>query len=119
MEDSQYRGVLVEREDHSNFSNLQTNAVFESLEIRGTGGPNAKTPGLGIGAAFDLNTSGARVSDAVIEDNALVGFRAYSTDSSTHISNLTIRDNGPDSPGSLHEGAGPVSYTHLTLPTKA
>ena len=106
VEDSQYRGVLVEREDHSNFSNLQTNAVFESLEIRGTGGPNAKTPGLGIGAAFDLNTSGARVSDAVIEDNALVGFRAYSTDSSTHISNLTIRDNGPDSPGSLHEGAG-------------
>ena len=106
VEDSQYRGVLVERQDHSNFSNLETNAVFESLEIRGTGGPNAKTPGLGIGAAFDLNTSGARVSDAIIEGNAIVGFRAYTTDSSTHISNLTIRDNGPQLPASFHDGAG-------------
>ena len=48
----------MERFDHTNYSNLQTNAIFEDLEIRGTGGPGAKTPGLGIGAAFDLNTSG-------------------------------------------------------------
>ena len=44
VEDSQYRGVLVERYDHTNYSNLQTNAIFSGLEIRGTGGPNAKTP---------------------------------------------------------------------------
>jgi len=106
IEDCQYRGVLVERFDHSNYSNLQTNVVFTGLEIRGTGGPDAKTPGLGIGAAFDVNTSGARVTDAIIEDNAIVGFRAYTTDSSTSLENITIRDNGPDSPLNPHEGAG-------------
>ncbi len=106
IEDCQYRGVLVERFDHSNYSNLQTNAVFTGLEIRGTGGPGAKTPGLGIGAAFDVNTSGARVADAVIEDNAIVGFRAYATDSSTSLTNVTIRENGLDSPVNHHEGAG-------------
>ena len=106
VEDCQYRGILVERLDHSNYSNLQTNAVFTGLEVRGTGGPDAKTPGLGIGAAFDVNTSGAKVSDAVIEDNAIVGFRAYTTDSSTSLSNITIRNNGPESPLNSHEGAG-------------
>ena len=106
VEDCQYRGVLVERMDHSNYSNLQTNAVFTGLEVRGTGGPNAKTPGLGIGAAFDLNTSGVKVTDAVIEDNAIVGFRAYTTDSSTTLTNITIRNNGPDSPLNHHDGAG-------------
>ena len=106
VEDSQYRGVLVERYDHTNYSNLQTNAIFSGLEIRGTGGPNAKTPGLGIGAAFDINTSGARIEDAVIEENAIVGVRAYTTDSSTSLSNVTIRNNGPESPSKPHEGAG-------------
>jgi hypothetical protein len=106
VEDCQYRGVLVERLDHTNYSNLQTNVVFTGLEIRGTGGPNAKTPGLGIGAAFDVNTSGAKVTDAVIEDNAIVGFRAYTTDSSTSLTNITIRNNGPESPSNPHEGAG-------------
>ncbi|HJM24300.1 MAG TPA: hypothetical protein QF821_01475 [Candidatus Thalassarchaeaceae archaeon] len=106
VKDCQYRGVFVERFDHSNYSNLQTNAVFTGLEIRGTGGPNATTPGLGIGAAFDVNTSGVRVTDAVIEDNSIVGFRAYTIDSSTSLTNITIRNNGPESPSKPHEGAG-------------
>ena len=106
VEDCQYRGVLVERLDHSNYSNLQTNAVFTGLEVRGTGGPDAKTPGLGIGAAFDVNTSGAKVEDAIIEDNAIIGFRAYTTDSSTSLTNVTIRNNGPESPLNDHDGAG-------------
>ena len=117
VEDCQYRGVLVERFDHTNYSNLQTNAIFEDLEIRGTGGPGAKTPGLGIGAAFDLNTSGVRVTNAIIEDNPLVGFRAYTTDSSTYLSNLTIRDNGPIAPLSAHEGAG-VLFRSTSWTTK-
>jgi len=106
VEDSQYRGVLVERYDHTNYSDLQTNAVFEGLEVRGTGGPGAKTPGLGIGAAFDVNTSGVKVTNALIEDNAIVGFRAFTTDSSTSLSGITIRNNGPDSPTQPHQGAG-------------
>ena len=106
IEDCQYRGVLVERLDHSNFSNLQTNAIFTGLEVRGTGGPNAKTPGLGIGASFDVNTSGAKVTDAIIEGNAIIGFRAYTIDSSTSLTNVTIRNNGPESPLNSHDGAG-------------
>ena len=106
IEDCQYRGILVERLDHSNFSNLQTNAIFTGLEVRGTGGPNAKTPGLGIGASFDVNTSGAKVTDAIIEGNAIIGFRAYTIDSSTSLTNVTIRDNGPESPLNSHDGAG-------------
>ena len=61
IEDCQYRGILVERLDHSNFSNLQTNAIFTGLEVRGTGGQKAKTPGRGIGASFDAISSGAKV----------------------------------------------------------
>ncbi len=106
IENSQYRGVLVERYDHTNYSNLQTNAIFEGIVIRGTGGPGAKAPGLGIGAAFDLNTSGVKVSDALIEENDVIGFRAFTTDSSTNLTNVTIRNNGPDSPTRVHEGAG-------------
>ena len=117
VEDCQYRGILVERLDHTNYSNLQTNAVFSGLEIRGTGGPDAKTPGLGIGASFDVNTSGVRVTDALIEDNKIVGFRAYTTDSSTSLTNVTIRNNGPDSPLNPHEGAG-ISFRSSSWTTK-
>jgi len=106
VEDSQNRGILVERYDHTNFSNLETNAIFEGLVVRGTGGPGATTPGLGIGAAFDVNTTGVRVTDALIEANALIGFRAYTTDSSTTLRNITLRNNGPTSPSSDHNGAG-------------
>ena len=60
-----YRGVLVEQYNHSQFSNLPAHAVFDDLTIRGTGGVNAKTSGLGF-SAFEVNTSG------VIVDNALI-----------------------------------------------
>ena len=118
IEDSQYRGSLIERYDHTNFSNLQTNAIFSDLEIRGTGGPNAKTPGLAIGAALDINTSGARIENALIEDNAIVGVRAYTTDSSTSLTNVTIRNNGPESPSKPHEGAG-LLFTSTSWTTRA
>jgi hypothetical protein len=48
VEDSQYRGIMVEQYNHSQFSNLPINAIFNNLVIRGTGGGNAKTPGLGL-----------------------------------------------------------------------
>ena len=126
VEDSQYRGIFVEQYNHSNYANLQTNAIFEDLELRGTGGAGAKTPGLGY-VAFDVNTSGVRVTNGLIEDNTVVGFRAYTADSSTSLTNLTIRNNGPTSPTSMHEGAGilfrstswttkgPVTVTNLLV----
>ena len=74
VENSQYRGIMVERYNHSQYSNLLTNAIFENLELRGTGGPNAKTSGLGY-AAFDINTSGVHIDGAIIEDNIAVGLK--------------------------------------------
>jgi hypothetical protein len=93
IENSQYRGIMVERYNHSQYSNLLTNAIFEDLQLRGTGGPDSKTPGLGY-AAFDVNTSGVHVNRALIEDNIAVGLRAYMIDSSTKIENTTFLNNG-------------------------
>ena len=96
VEDSQYRGVMVEQYNHSQFSNLPMNAVFTNLIIRGTGGIDAKTPGLGI-AALDVNTSGIKIEGALIENNPVVGFRAYMIDSSMIVNNLTLLGNGENS----------------------
>ena len=95
VEDSQYRGVMVEQYNHSQFSNLPMNAIFNNLVIRGTGGENAKTPGLGI-AALDVNTSGIKIEGGLIENNPVVGFRAYMIDSSMVINNLTLLNNGDE-----------------------
>ena len=96
IENSQYRGIMVERYNHSQYSNLLTNAIFEDLQLRGTGGSDAKTSGLGY-AAFDVNTSGVHVDGALIEDNIAVGLRAYMIDSSTKIENATFINNGQTS----------------------
>ena len=84
---------MVEQYNHSQFSNLPMNAVFTNLIIRGTGGIDAKTPGLGI-AALDVNTSGIKIEGALIENNPVVGFRAYMIDSSMIVNNLTLLGNG-------------------------
>ena len=39
VEDSQYYGIMVEQYNHSQFSNVPHNAVFNDLVVRGTGGP--------------------------------------------------------------------------------
>ena len=90
---SMYRGVMVEQYNHSQFSNIPAHAVFNDLEVRGTGGADAKTPGLGV-AAFEVNTSGVIIDDALIEDNPVVGFKAYMIGSSTIINGLTLDGNG-------------------------
>jgi len=95
VEDSQYRGVMVEQYNHSQFSNLPINAIFNNLVIRGTGGNDAKTPGLGV-AALDVNTSGIKIQGALIENNPVVGFRAYMIDSSMIVNNLTLLNNGDE-----------------------
>ena len=106
VENSQYRGVLVDQYNHSNFANLETIAIFKDIEVRGTGGPGAKTPGLGY-VAFDVNTTGVKIVEGLIEDNPVIGLRVFVSDSSTNLTGLEIRNNGnpsPDAPS--HEGAG-------------
>ena len=93
VENSMYRGVMVEQYNHSQYSNLPLNAVFNDLEVRGTGGPGAKAQGLAI-AAFDINTSGVHIDGALIEDNAAVGIRGYMIDSSTIMNHVTLLRNG-------------------------
>ena len=93
VEDSQYYGIMVEQYNHSQYSNVPHNAVFNDLELRGTGGPGAKTPGLAY-AAFEVNTSGVQITDALIEDNAAVGFKAYMIGSSTILNEIDLLRNG-------------------------
>ena len=106
IEDSMYRGVLVEQYNHSQFSNLPAHAVFDDLTIRGTGGVNAKTSGLGF-SAFEVNTSGVIVDNALIEDNPVVGFKAYLIGSSTIINGLELNNNGKPLPNTpINDRAG-------------
>jgi len=93
VENSMYRGIMVEQYNHSQYSNLPLNAVFNDLEVRGTGGPGAKAQGLAI-AAFDINTSGVHIDGALIEDNAAVGIRGYMIDSTTIMNHVTLLRNG-------------------------
>ena len=95
IEDSLYRGVLVDKSNKSDYSQLgNSQAAFEDLTIRGTGGPLSKTPGLGMNA-FEVNTSSVILTGTnIIENNPIVGFRGYMIDSSTNISGLILKENG-------------------------
>ena len=95
IEDSLYRGVLVDKSNKSDYLQLgNSQAKFEDLTIRGTGGPLTKTPGLGINA-FEVNTSSVILSGTnVIQNNPVVGFRGYMIDNSTNISGLILEQNG-------------------------
>ncbi|DAC45518.1 MAG TPA: hypothetical protein HA315_00060, partial [Candidatus Thalassarchaeaceae archaeon] len=97
VEDSMYKGVMVEQYNHSQYSNLPLNAIFNDITVRGTGGPGAKTQGLSV-AAFDINTSGVHIDLGLIEDNEAVGLRGYMIDSSTIINRLDMMRNGDSSP---------------------
>ena len=97
VEDSMYRGVMVEQYNRSQYSNLPINAIFNDITVRGTGGPGAKTQGLSV-AAFDINTSGVHIDLGLIEDNEAVGLRGYMIDSSTIINRLDMMRNGNPSP---------------------
>ena len=106
VENSMYRGVMVEQYNHSQYSNLPLNAIFNDITIRGTGGPGAKTSGLSV-AAFDINTSGVHIDVGLIENNSAVGFRGYMIDSSTIINRLTILTNGnPSAISAYNDRAG-------------
>ena len=106
IEDSKYRGVMVEQYNHSQFNNLPAHAIFNDIEIRGTGGPNAETQGLGF-SAFEVNTSGVVLDNALIEDNPVVGFKAYLIGSSTIINGLEINNNGkPSTNAPFNDRAG-------------
>ncbi|MCH2637572.1 MAG: right-handed parallel beta-helix repeat-containing protein [Candidatus Thalassarchaeum sp.] len=101
---SMYRGVMVEQTNRSNF-NSPLNAIFENLEVRGSGGPGAKTPGLCY-HAIGVNTSGIDLIDSRAIDNVCNGFKAYMIDSATIVDNLTIVNSGNPVASSNNDQAG-------------
>jgi len=102
IEDSQFRGLMVDKSDHLNYTNYQT-AIIEDLEIRGTGGPDAADQDWAE-AALEINASGAWIEGAVIEDNIAPGIRLYFTDSSTTMKNVSVSDSGNPNKGTHAAG---------------
>ena len=113
ISDSMYRGVYVDKNNHTNYTNYET-ADFTNLTITGTGGPNAKTPNIGY-AALEVNATGAWFDDTLIEDSTTVGVRLYFVDSTTTFRNLTVRNSGD--PGQGPHEAGVAVRSAFFAPT--
>ena len=113
ISDSMYRGVYVDKNNHTNYTNYET-ADFTNLTITGTGGPDAKTPNIGY-AALEVNATGAWFDDTLIEDSTTVGVRLYFVDSSTTFRNLTVRNSGD--PGQGPHEAGIAVRSSFFAPT--
>jgi hypothetical protein len=108
ISNSMFRGVYVDKNDHSNYTNYET-ADFTNLTIIGTGTSGAKTPGIAF-AALEVNATGAWFENTLVENSDAVGVRLYFVDSSTTFRNLTIRDSGESGAGA-HEAGLSVSST--------
>ncbi|MCH1529006.1 MAG: right-handed parallel beta-helix repeat-containing protein, partial [Candidatus Poseidoniaceae archaeon] len=102
VSNSMYRGVYVDKLNHSNYSNYET-ADFTNLTVRGTGGPGATTSNIGS-AAIDVNATGAWFENTLVEDSTTVGVRLYFVDSSTTFRNLTVLDSGDPGEGPHEAG---------------
>ena len=102
IKNSMYKALIIDKEDHTNYTNYQS-AIIEGLEISGTGGPDAKTPGLAT-ATIEINATGAWIEEANLENNDAVGVQLYFVDSSTVFTNLSINNSG--GAGSGANGAG-------------
>ena len=95
---SMYRGVYVDKLNHTNYTNYET-ADFTNLTVRGTGGAGATTANIGY-AAIDVNATGAWFENTLVEDSTTVGVRLYFVDSSTTFRNLTVLNSGDPGAGS-------------------
>jgi hypothetical protein len=102
ISNSMYRGVYVDKLNHTNYSNYET-ADFTNLTVLGTGGPGAKTSNIGF-AAIDVNATGAWFENTLVEDSTTVGVRLYFVDSSTTFRNLTVIDSGDPGQGPHESG---------------
>ncbi|MBA4694507.1 MAG: right-handed parallel beta-helix repeat-containing protein [Candidatus Poseidoniales archaeon] len=99
---SMYKAIILDKDDRTNYTNYQS-AIIEGLNISGTGGPDAKTPGLAT-AVIEINATGAWIENAFLDDNDAVGVQLYFVDSSTVFSNLTINNTGGTGTGANAAG---------------
>ena len=102
IRNSMYKALVLDKEDKTNFTNYQS-AIIEGLQISGTGGPDAKTPGLAT-VTLEINATGAWIEEAHLENNFAVGVQLYFVDSSTVFTNLSVNNTGGDGTGA--DGAG-------------
>jgi len=102
ISNSMYRGLLVDKADHNNYTNYQATSI-QRMTISGTGGPLAKTQGLAE-AAMEINASGGWFEDITIKDNDAVGLNMYFSDWNTVFRNLTIENSGEDGTGVHRSG---------------
>ena len=102
VSNSMYRGVYVDKLNHTNYTNYET-ADFTNLTVRGTGGSGATTANIGF-AAIDVNATGAWFENTLVEASTTVGVRLYFVDSSTTFRNLTVLDSGDPGQGPHEAG---------------
>ena len=107
ISNSMYKAILLDKDDRTNYTNYQS-AIIEGLSITGTGGPDAKTPGLAT-TAIEINATGAWIEDAVLDDNDAVGIQLYFVDSSTNFQNLSINNTGGSGTGANAAGISVTS----------
>lgn len=113
VSNSMYRGVYVDKENHSNYTNYET-ADFTNLTVTGTGGIGAKTANIAY-AAIDVNSTGAWFENTVIENSTSTGVRLYYADASTTFRNLTIRDSGDPGEGP-HKAGLAITWIFTSAP---
>ena len=113
VSNSMYRGVYVDKENHSNYTNYET-ADFTNLTVTGTGGIGAKTANIAY-AAIDVNSTGAWFENTLIEDSTSTGVRLYYADASTTFRNLTIRDSGDPGEGP-HKAGLAITWIFTSAP---
>ena len=113
VSNSMYRGVYVDKENHSNYTNYET-ADFTNLTVRGTGGIGATTPNIAY-AAIDVNSTGAWFENTLVENSTSTGVRLYYVDSSTTFRNLTIRDSGDPDEGP-HKAGLVITWVFTSAP---
>ena len=113
VSNSMYRGVYVDKENHSNYTNYET-ADFTNLTVTGTGGVGAKTANIAY-AAIDVNSTGAWFENTLIENSTSTGVRLYYADSSTTFRNLTIRDSGDPGQGP-HKAGLAITWIFTSAP---
>ena len=113
VSNSMYRGVYVDKENHSNYTNYET-ADFTNLTVTGTGSIGAKTANIAY-AAIDVNSTGAWFENTVIENSTSTGVRLYYADASTTFRNLTIRDSGDPGEGP-HKAGLAITWIFTSAP---
>ena len=115
MSNSMYRGVLIDKENRTNYTNYES-ADITGLTVTGTGGPGAKTPNIAE-AAVEINATGAWLEDVLIDGCTNVGLRMYFTDASTTVRNMTVKDAGDAGAGAGAHASGVAVRSSYFAPT--